>query len=103
MTAYVANGQFGAQLRAARKAAGFGLRELARRVGISPPFLSDIELGRRLPSDDVLLALTSTVGASNVTMRNGVIEARIELLRNRIAELESKKTRARKPRSKAGE
>ncbi|MDE3099496.1 MAG: helix-turn-helix transcriptional regulator [Verrucomicrobiota bacterium] len=33
------------------------LRELARRIKISAPFLSDIELGRRLPSEEVLRAL----------------------------------------------
>ena len=30
------------------------MRELAKRIGISSPFLSDIELGRRFPSEEIL-------------------------------------------------
>lgn len=37
----------GARLRAKREAADVGLSELARRVSISVPYLSDLELGRR--------------------------------------------------------
>jgi transcriptional regulator with XRE-family HTH domain len=41
-------------IRKKRDEANISLRELARQIGITPPFLSDIELGRRNPSDDVL-------------------------------------------------
>ena len=41
-------------VRERRNAADISLRELARRIGITPPFLSDIELGRRNPSEEVL-------------------------------------------------
>lgn len=41
-------------VREKRNAADISLRELARRIGITPPFLSDIELGRRNPSEEVL-------------------------------------------------
>ena len=37
----------GAEMRRRREAKGFALREVARRLGISAPFLSDLELGRR--------------------------------------------------------
>lgn len=40
-------GQF---IRDARIKQGITLRELARRVGVSPPFLSDLEHGRRTTS-----------------------------------------------------
>ena len=33
---------------------GVSLRQFAVSINITPPFLSDIELGRRFPSDDVL-------------------------------------------------
>lgn len=33
---------------------GVSLRQFAVSISITPPFLSDIELGRRFPSDDVL-------------------------------------------------
>ena len=38
-------------IREKREAAGLSLRELARRVEITAPFLSDIELGRRAPAE----------------------------------------------------
>lgn len=41
-------------IRDKRDAADVSLRELARQIGITAPFLSDIELGRRNPSEDVL-------------------------------------------------
>lgn len=34
-------------LRARRKAAGRSLRDLGRQLGLSAPYLSDVELGRR--------------------------------------------------------
>ena len=41
-------------IRKKRDEADISLRELARQIEITPPFLSDIELGRRNPSEDVL-------------------------------------------------
>lgn len=43
-------GQAGEQMRDARKEAQLSVREAAKRLGISAPFLSDMELGRRKPS-----------------------------------------------------
>lgn len=42
---------FGESLRKMRLARGMSLRQLAREAGISPSYLSDIELGRRLPAE----------------------------------------------------
>lgn len=36
-----------ASLRERRKAAGLGLREFAKKIGVTPAYLSDVELGRR--------------------------------------------------------
>jgi transcriptional regulator with XRE-family HTH domain len=38
--------------------AGLGLRELARHLGKTPSYLSDIENDRRVPSEQVLRALS---------------------------------------------
>jgi transcriptional regulator with XRE-family HTH domain len=49
---------FGAMLRYRREGAGIGLRELARRVGISPSYLSKIEHDEfRPPAEDVVVAI----------------------------------------------
>ncbi len=52
----------GARIRAARAERGLGLRELARRIGRAPSYLSDIELGRRVPTEDVIGAVASELG-----------------------------------------
>ena len=44
----------GTRLRELREKNGISLRNLAARVHITPPYLSDIELDRRHPSDRVL-------------------------------------------------
>ncbi len=48
----------GGRVRRARVEAGLGLRELARRLGKTPSYLSDIENDRRVPSEEVLRALS---------------------------------------------
>ena len=45
------------KLRELRQEADLSVREAARRCSVSAPFLSDIELGRRNPSADVLARL----------------------------------------------
>ena len=47
----------GEQLRTARIAKGFGLRELARIIEKAPSYVSDIEYDRRVPSEAVLRSL----------------------------------------------
>jgi len=41
------NAATGQLMREARKQAGLSVREMARRLGQSAPFVSDLELGRR--------------------------------------------------------
>jgi transcriptional regulator with XRE-family HTH domain len=57
----------GQRLRELRDKADLSLRELAKRIGISSPFLSDIELGRRFPSEEILGKLA---GALNVSLED---------------------------------
>ena len=54
----------GKRLHELRDRADLSLRELAKRVGISGPFLSDIELGRRFPSEEILAKLVSALNVS---------------------------------------
>lgn len=44
-------------IRQLREETDLSLRELARRIGVTAPFLSDVELGRRFPSDKHLEAI----------------------------------------------
>ena len=49
----------GEVIREARVARNMSLRELAKRVGITPSYVSDIENDRRVPAEDVLRALST--------------------------------------------
>lgn len=44
----------GQRIRDLRELKDLSLREMAKKLEVSAAFLSDIELGRRFPSDDVL-------------------------------------------------
>jgi transcriptional regulator with XRE-family HTH domain len=52
----------GSRLRRERERLGIGLRELARRVGVSPSLVSQIELDRVNPSVSTLYALVTELG-----------------------------------------
>jgi len=52
---------FGERLRQLRDEKDFSLRELADKIGVSAAFLSDIELGRRFPAEDKLVALADAL------------------------------------------
>jgi transcriptional regulator with XRE-family HTH domain len=54
----------GERLRYLRLQRGISLRKVAAAAKISPPFLSDIELGRRYPSAAVLRRLAAPLKTS---------------------------------------
>jgi transcriptional regulator with XRE-family HTH domain len=56
--------RFGSQLRAARQQRKIGVRELSRRIEVSASMISQIELGRVMPSVRTLYAMTTVLGLS---------------------------------------
>ena len=58
----VETSKVGSRLRAERERRGISLRELARRVGVSPSLVSQIELDRVNPSVSTLYALVTELG-----------------------------------------
>ena len=56
---------FDQRIRELRDKAGLSLRKLADQIDISSPFLSDIELGRRFPSEEILAKLAGALLRSN--------------------------------------
>ena len=54
----------GQRLRALRERAGLSLREVAKAAKISAPFLSDVELGRRFPTNETLALIAQQLSAS---------------------------------------
>ena len=51
----------GERIRELREQQDLSVRELAKQLKVSAPFLSDVELGRRHPSDQVLARLASSL------------------------------------------
>ena len=56
--------QLGQSIRDLREQRGLSLRELARRVSVSPSFVSQIELGKANPSVGTLYSLLSVLGTT---------------------------------------
>ena len=54
----------GHRLRIAREEKNIGLRELARRLGVSPSLISQIETGKTEPSINTLFAMVSELELS---------------------------------------
>ena len=52
----------GPRLRAYREQRGLSLRELARRLGVSPSAISQIETGKSRPSVSTLYSIVSELG-----------------------------------------
>lgn len=55
---------FGQRIRELREARDLSLREFATKLDLSPAFLSDVELGRRYPSEEVLLKIAKALGVA---------------------------------------
>ena len=56
--------QLGQSIRDLREQRGLSLRELARRVSVSPSFVSQIELGKANPSVGTLYSILSELGTT---------------------------------------
>jgi transcriptional regulator with XRE-family HTH domain len=59
----------GQYMRRRRDELDLSLREFAKRLDCSPAFISDIELGRRHPSDKVLGDMARILGVTVDTLR----------------------------------
>ncbi len=55
-------GTLGQEIRSKRLAGGLSLREFARRVGVTPPYVTDLEADRRRPGPEVLARMAAELG-----------------------------------------
>ncbi|MPZ87393.1 MAG: helix-turn-helix domain-containing protein [Nitriliruptorales bacterium] len=58
------DGEIGPRLRSERESRGLSQRELARRLGLSPSLISQIEKGQSRPSVSTLYAMVNELGLS---------------------------------------
>jgi transcriptional regulator with XRE-family HTH domain len=66
----------GRQLRAERSARGERIADVARRAGVSPQYLSEVERGLKDPSSELLAALAGALGLSVAEIASRVASAR---------------------------
>ena len=59
----------GQRIRELRELKDLSLRELAKEIGVSAAFLSDVELGRRYPSEKVLSSIAQSLDTTLEDMR----------------------------------
>jgi transcriptional regulator with XRE-family HTH domain len=76
----------GKRLRELREKNRISLRSLAARVRITAPYLSDIELDRRHPSDRVLADLARALHASVEDLRQHDPKSLLSEIQRRIAD-----------------
>ena len=76
----------GHRLRAERERLDIGLRELARRVGVSPSLVSQIELDRVNPSVSTLYAIVTELGMTMSDVFGERPEERVVRQGDRLAE-----------------
>jgi transcriptional regulator with XRE-family HTH domain len=65
-------------IRKRRDELDLSLRELAKKLDCSPAFISDIELGRRHPSDKVLVEIAKILKVKVEDLRNMDVRAPID-------------------------
>jgi transcriptional regulator with XRE-family HTH domain len=70
-TEEAATTRLGRRLRETRRATGMSVREMARRVNVSPSFISQVELGRAAPSIGTLYAIASELQLSLDSLMDG--------------------------------
>ena len=68
----------GPYIRKRRDELDLSLRELAKRLDCSPAFISDIELGRRHPSDKVLIEIAKILKVKADDLRKMDVRAPID-------------------------
>jgi transcriptional regulator with XRE-family HTH domain/mannose-6-phosphate isomerase-like protein (cupin superfamily) len=73
--------ELGESLRRIREARGLGVRELARRIDVSPSLISRIERGTVMPSVATLFALQSALDVSVAELLGETLPAGVEIQR----------------------
>ena len=75
----------GQTIRERREEKDFSVRELAKKLDVSPAFLSDVELGRRHPSEETLGKIAHFLGMAVDELRTLDTRPAIEEIRRLAA------------------
>ena len=75
----------GERIRELRDEQDLSVRELAKKANISAPFLSDVELGRRHPSDEVLKLIATFLRTTLEDLKKHDSRAPVQELKRIVA------------------
>jgi transcriptional regulator with XRE-family HTH domain len=75
----------GERIRELREELDLSVREVAKKLKVSAPFLSDVELGRRHPSEDVLGRLASILKTTTEELKKHDARAPVQELKRLAA------------------
>lgn len=75
----------GQHLRELRDKRDLSLREFAKKLGCSAAFVSDVELGRRYPSEEVLSDMARILGVTVAELKSHDIRPPIEEIKRATA------------------
>ena len=76
---------FGERIRELREEKDLSVRELAKRLKVSAPFLSDVELGRRHPSEEVLARMAKNLDTMVEELKKHDSRAPVQELKRIVA------------------
>lgn len=72
----------GRRIRELREAMDYSLREFAKKLdNLSPAHMSDVELGRRFPSEELLVKIAKVLGVSIENLREYDTRAPVEQIK----------------------
>jgi transcriptional regulator with XRE-family HTH domain len=75
----------GEQLRELREQQDVSVREFARKLKVTPPFWSDVELGRRHPSEEVLVRAAKLLDTTAEVLKKHDARAPVQELKRMAA------------------
>lgn len=76
----------GERIRELREGHDLSLREFGKKLNLSAAFLSDVELGRRYPSDKVLEGMARVLGATFEELKALDNRPAVQDLKRRVAQ-----------------
>ena len=82
----ISSKSLGDHIRELREAQDLSLREFAKKLNLSAPFVSDVELGRRHPSDKFLADMARLLGTTFEDLKGYDIRPTVEDLKRLVTQ-----------------
>ena len=80
----------GTLIRTRREKLGISIRSAAKSIGVSAAFMSDLELARRLPSDETLKSISAKLFLSVDELNSALLNQKKSALQEKINQIDIK-------------